>query len=87
MDLCNRAEVPYQVFTNRSDLRGGGTLGNISTSHVSVSTVDIGLPQLGMHSAYEVAGVKDIEYTIKAFCELYKSHFEAEGTNTITIMQ
>lgn len=87
MDLCKRADVPYQIFTNRSDLRGGGTLGNISTSHVSVNTVDIGLPQLGMHSAYEVAGVKDIEYTIKAFQELYKSHFETNGTHAIVISQ
>lgn len=87
MDLCDRAGVPYQVFTNRSDLRGGGTLGNISTSQVSVNTVDIGLPQLGMHSAYEVAGIKDIEFAIKAFEELYKSHFEASGTTMITITQ
>lgn len=85
MDLCDRAGVPYQIFTNRSDLRGGGTLGNISTSHVSVSTVDIGLPQLGMHSAYEVAGKKDIEFAIKAFQELYKSHFEAQGSQVIVI--
>ncbi len=87
MDLCKRADVPYQVFTNRSDLRGGGTLGNISTSQVAVSTVDIGLPQLGMHSAYEVAGVKDVEYAIKAFQELYKSHFEANGSDCIVISQ
>ena len=72
---------------NRSDLRGGGTLGNISTSHVSVNTVDIGLAQLGMHSAYEVAGVKDIAYMIKAFEELYKSHFEASDNKTIKITQ
>lgn len=87
MDLCQRAQVPYQTFTNRSDLRGGGTLGNISTSHVSVSTVDIGLAQLGMHSAYEVAGVEDIASMIKAFEELYKSHFETVDGETIEITQ
>lgn len=86
MDLCNRADVPYQTFTNRSDLRGGGTLGNISTSQVAVSTVDIGLAQLGMHSCYEVAGKADIEFMIKAFAELYKSHFEVDGA-TIKIFQ
>lgn len=85
MDLCTRANVPYQTFTNRSDLRGGGTLGNISTSHVSVNTVDIGLAQLGMHSAYEVAGKKDIEYMIQAFKELYSSHFDAVNDTTIEI--
>lgn len=86
MDLCNRANVPYQTFTNRSDLRGGGTLGNISTSQVAVSTVDIGLAQLGMHSCYEVAGKKDIEAMIKAFAQLYKSHFEVDGA-TFKIFQ
>ncbi len=60
--FCEEAEVPYQTFTNRSDMAGGSTLGNISTSQVSVDTVDIGLAQLGMHSPYESAGSKDPEY-------------------------
>ena len=60
--LCNEAQVPFQTFTNRSDMAGGSTLGNISTSQVSVNTVDIGLAQLGMHSPYESAGSKDPEY-------------------------
>lgn len=66
-DLCKEAEVPCQNFTNRSDSIGGSTLGNISTAHVSVSTVDIGLPQLAMHSAVETGGVKDTEYAVKMF--------------------
>ena len=70
--LCMDAEVPYQVFYNHSDVLGGSTLGNISTAHVSVASVDIGLPQLAMHSAVETAGVKDIEYLIKALKEFYK---------------
>ncbi len=65
-DICNRAEVPYQTYHNRSDIAGGSTLGNISTAHVSVNTVDIGLAQLAMHSACETAGVKDTEYLIRA---------------------
>lgn len=63
--LCERAKVPYQVFTNRSDMLGGSTLGNISNCQVAVNTVDIGLPQLAMHSAYETAGVKDTGYLVK----------------------
>jgi len=58
-DLCQAAEVPVQTFVNRSDMAGGSTLGNISTSQVAVNAVDVGLPQLAMHSAYETAGVKD----------------------------
>jgi aspartyl aminopeptidase len=65
--ICQRAGVPFQTYANRSDIPGGSTLGNISTAHVSVSSVDIGLPQLAMHSAVETGGAKDTEYAVKAF--------------------
>ena len=58
-ELCTKAGVPYQTFVNRSDIAGGSTLGNISNTQVALNTVDIGLPQLAMHSPYETAGVKD----------------------------
>ena len=48
--ICKNVDVPYQLFTNKSGIRGGGTLGNISATHVSIPSVDIGLPQLAMHS-------------------------------------
>lgn len=70
-DLCKEAGVPVQTFTNRSDAAGGSTLGNISTSQVALNSVDIGLPQLAMHSAYETAGVKDIAYLVKAAAALF----------------
>jgi len=70
--ICLDAEVPYQVFYNHSDVAGGSTLGNISTAHVSMPSVDIGLPQLAMHSAVETAGVKDMDYLVKALKEFYK---------------
>ena len=65
-DICNTADVPVQTFVNRSDMAGGSTLGNISNTQVALNTVDIGLPQLAMHSPYETAGVKDTEYLIRA---------------------
>lgn len=69
--ICEKAGVPCQTYANRSDIAGGSTLGNISTAHVSVSSVDIGLPQLAMHSAVETAGIRDTEYAIKAFQVFY----------------
>lgn len=69
--LCEKAKVPYQTYTNRSDIAGGSTLGNISTAHVSLSSVDIGLPQLAMHSAVETAGVQDTEAAVKLFIQLF----------------
>lgn len=64
--ICKKADVPYQTFFNRSDIVGGSTLGNISNTQLSVNTVDIGLAQLAMHSTYETAGTKDIEYLVRA---------------------
>ncbi len=58
--VCKEAGVPTQVYANRSDLPGGGTLGSIANTHVPVSTVDIGLPQLAMHSVCETAGIRDL---------------------------
>ena len=65
-DICKRTEVPCQTFVNRSDIPGGSTLGNISNTQVAVNTVDIGLPQLAMHSPYETAGTEDTWSLIKA---------------------
>ncbi|MEF2763823.1 MAG: M18 family aminopeptidase [Mediterraneibacter sp.] len=70
-DLCQRAGVPVQTFVNRSDMAGGSTLGNISNTQVALNTVDIGLPQLAMHSPYETAGVKDTGYLIRAAEEFF----------------
>lgn len=69
--ICMEAGVPYQTYANRADIPGGSTLGNISTAHVSVPSVDIGLPQLAMHSAVETAGVLDTEYGIRALRYFY----------------
>lgn len=69
--ICERAGVPVQHFSNRSDILGGSTLGNIANTHVSMNTVDIGLGQLAMHSSYETAGVSDIDHMIRALTAFY----------------
>ena len=71
--LAKKANVPLQLFYNRSDMAGGSTLGNISTAQVAIKSVDIGLAQLAMHSAYEMAGVKDTAY----LAELAQAFFAA----------
>lgn len=77
--ILEKAAVKYQTFHNRSDILGGGTLGNISNTRVAVNTVDIGLPQLAMHSAYETAGVKDTEDFILASNRFYECEIEKQG--------
>lgn len=70
--ILEKKNIHYQTFANRSDIAGGSTLGNLSNTVVSMNAVDIGLPQLAMHSAYETAGAKDVVYafeTLKAFFE------------------
>lgn len=64
---CEQAGVPCQTFANRSDMMGGSTLGNISTTHVSLSSVDIGLPQLAMHSAVETGSSRDTAFAVAVF--------------------
>ncbi|MBO4847800.1 MAG: M18 family aminopeptidase [Clostridia bacterium] len=68
--------IPFQHFANRSDVAGGGTLGNISGSHVSINTLDIGLAQLAMHSCCETAGAKDVASMVDGMTAFYSSNVE-----------
>lgn len=69
--VCESVDVPVQQYANRADMPGGSTLGNIANTQVSLNTVDIGLPQLAMHSAYETAGAADTEYMVRALTAFY----------------
>ena len=77
-NVCEKAGVPVQYFANRSDEAGGSTLGNISSAKVSLNTVDVGLPQLAMHSAYETAGVKDTFYLVNAMEHFFGTRLKEE---------
>lgn len=83
-EICDKAKVPYQDFACRADMKCGSTLGGISQSHVSIDSIDIGLPQLAMHSANETMGTKDITYMYKALLEFYNTTIQKEK-NTIKI--
>ena len=74
--VCEKAGVKTQTYCNRADIPGGSTLGNISLNHVSVPTVDIGLPQLAMHSCYETAAVADAVALEEAMAAYYGSTLE-----------
>lgn len=83
--VCRKAGVPCQVFTNRSDMIGGSTLGNISQSQVSVRTVDIGLAQLAMHSPYETAGARDTAWLAEAARVFFSGSLKSRGDGTYTL--
>ena len=71
--ICQDAGVPTQVMANRSDLPGGSTLGSIANTLVPVSTVDIGLAQLAMHSAWETMGAEDCAYLTAAARQAFET--------------
>ena len=71
-EICKMAGVPVQKFVNRSDERGGSTIGPISSTHLDIRSVDMGSPILAMHSIRELAGVLDHTYVTKSFEEFYK---------------
>ena len=82
-NICENAGVPIQFFSNRSDMAGGSTLGNLSTQKVSLHTVDIGLPQLAMHSSYETAGIKDSYYMVQALTAFYNTDLKITDSDQI----
>jgi aspartyl aminopeptidase len=69
--LCKAHNIPYQVFVNRSDEKGGSTIGPVSASHLPIRSIDIGTPILSMHSARELMAVQDFLYT----CDILQAFF------------
>lgn len=70
--ICKSIDVPVQKFVNRSDKKGGSTIGPISSSQLDIPSVDIGNPILGMHSIRELGGVLDHYNVYKSFKEFYR---------------
>ena len=73
--LCEKAEVPCQTFVNRSDIKGGSTIGPITAKNLRIKTVDIGNPILAMHSIRELGGTADQEFITQVFNQYYKEDF------------
>lgn len=81
-EAAERADARVQNYSNRADILGGSTLGSIADTRVSVPTVDVGLPQLAMHSASECMGAHDIEMLAAAMRELYSASLVRHGSRT-----
>jgi len=71
--LCARAGVPVQSIAMRSDMACGSTIGPITSTVLGVDTVDVGAPQLGMHSLREITGWKDPVLLYRALRQLFES--------------
>ena len=85
-DICNSSNIAYQDFEVKSDLRSGSTLGKINETHVSVDTVDIGIPQLAMHSALETMGTEDFMSMYYSMVEFY-STTRVKGNDSIMVLR
>ena len=70
-ELCEKTNIPYQIFSNRNDLLCGSTIGPTTAAHLGVKTIDIGVPQLSMHSIREICGVDDQRYLKSFFNEFF----------------
>lgn len=84
--ICEKEDIPYQVYVNHSDIAGGSTLGNISNAHISLNTIDIGLAQLAMHSPYETAGIRDTWYMIRAMKAFYSTHISCDENGNYVLL-
>lgn len=83
--LCDDEGVAHQTFANRSDERGGSTLGNLSNAQVSLHGVDVGLPQLAMHSAYETGGTHDTAMGIRALRRFFETDLHVSEADSVEL--
>ena len=70
-EICQKAKVPFQDYASRNDMTTGSTLSGLSIRHVSIDSIDVGIPQLAMHSANELIGKEDTYYLYKAFYKFF----------------
>lgn len=70
-DIANKNGLKHQYFVNRSDLAGGSTIGPASSKYLPITSVDLGIPMLSMHSIRELCGVEDLENIKNLIKEFY----------------
>ena len=81
--VLEKAEIPYQDYYNRSDLRCGGTLGLITSRQLAMDAVDIGLAELAMHSAIETVGAKDVDRMTACVTSFLNATFKNNKNKTV----
>lgn len=78
-EIARRAKVPLQLFVVRNDSSCGSTIGPMLAAALGARTLDLGNPQLSMHSIRETGGVYDVDYAIKLFESFFEHYSELEG--------
>ncbi|MDO4198243.1 MAG: M18 family aminopeptidase [Erysipelotrichaceae bacterium] len=76
--ILDRNDIPYQTYTNKTGIRGGGTLARYVNARTSILSIDIGIPVWSMHSSMETCGASDIETSISAMSAFYSAHLSVD---------
>jgi len=82
-EIARRNNIPTQEFVVRNDHVCGSTIGPILASHVGIRTVDIGNPQLSMHSIREICGTADITHGINLLTRYFSEFTALDESTTI----
>jgi aspartyl aminopeptidase len=70
----NGAGVPLQLFVVRNDSSCGSTIGPMVSAKLGARTLDLGNPQLSMHSIRETGGTQDVHYAIRLFSSFFENY-------------
>lgn len=79
--ICDKNKIKYQDSTSKNDISGGSTLSGLSLRHVSVLSIDVGVPQLSMHSACETCALSDIYELYKMMKAFYETNIKRKKDN------
>ncbi|KAI3981937.1 hypothetical protein MKX01_018843 [Papaver californicum] len=84
-EIAEKHNLPIQDFVVRNDMPCGSTIGPILASGVGIRTVDIGAPQLSMHSIREMCAVDDVKHSYQHLKAFYEEFSELDGKITVDI--
>jgi len=79
-EIAKRHNIPIQRFVARNDMPCGTTIGPILSSKSSIRGVDIGIPQLSMHSIREMCGIEDIRTSTQLLQYFFEEFYELDSS-------
>jgi aspartyl aminopeptidase len=70
--IAQQADTPLQTFVSRNNMPCGSTIGPITSTRLGIEAIDIGVPQLSMHSAREMCGAEDPQHLVALMAQFLK---------------
>ncbi|KAG5035724.1 hypothetical protein AAZX31_04G176700 [Glycine max] len=84
-EIASKHKLPVQDFVVRNDMGCGSTIGPILASGIGIRTVDVGAPQLSMHSIREICAVDDVKHSYEHFKAFYEEFSHVDGKMVVDI--